>query len=113
MGWLRSRLVRWLRRGGNTRGCSASIADPHEHLPLLIDSELLDANELNLQILQVVIIELKLAFKCSIRDPLALAQEIHDLIKDSIKVHLGPSCPYEGAVGPTAGHGQAREDMGV
>jgi hypothetical protein len=87
MGSLRSRLARWRRRGGKTRGCSSSIAGPHEHLPLLINSKLLDANELNLQILQVVIIELKLAFECSIGDPLALAQESYHLIKESIKVH--------------------------
>ena len=42
----------------------ASVAEPHEHLPLLIDGELLDANELNFHIFQVVVIELKLALEC-------------------------------------------------
>ena len=58
---------------GRWRGGRASVARPCKHLPLLIDGELLDANQLNFQILQVVIIELKLALEGPIGDPLTLA----------------------------------------
>ena len=64
----------------------ASIAEPHEHLPLLIDGELLDANELNFHIFQVVVIELKLALEGPIGDPLALAQKVNHLIEKGVKV---------------------------
>ena len=52
----------------------ASVAEPHEHLPVLIDGELLDAQELNFHIFQVVVIELKLALERPIGDALPPAQ---------------------------------------
>ena len=73
---------------GQGRDWRTSVTRPHEHLPLLIDGELLDANQLNFQILQVVVIELKLALECPIGDPLPLTEEVKNLIEEGVKVHL-------------------------
>src|SRR2546427_558759 len=37
-------------------------------------------------------------------------EEVDDVIKDGVKVHLGPSYPCGGDAGPTAARGQAREN---
>jgi hypothetical protein len=60
--------------------------------------------------LQGLIIQMKLDLECPTCHPLALVQEVNNLIEDGIKVHLGPSYPCGGDAGPKAAHGQTKEE---
>jgi len=44
-------------------------------------------DEFSLQILKIVVIELKLALERSIGDPSSLTQQLQDLLEHSIEVH--------------------------
>ncbi|MDQ3831707.1 MAG: hypothetical protein M3361_20915 [Candidatus Tectomicrobia bacterium] len=73
--------------GGGRRG----VARPDEHGAVLLNGTLVDLNNFHLQIVEVGVIEVKLAFERSVRDTAALAQQREDLIQHSIKVHERPS----------------------
>ena len=49
------------------------------------------------EILEGGVIELKLSLECPVRHTLALAQEVHHVIKEGIKVHLvsSPGLPSQ------------------
>jgi hypothetical protein len=54
------------------------------------------------EIVEGVVIELKLALQRPICHPLTLTEEVNDVIKDGIKVHRAPSCQCGGDSGPMA-----------
>jgi hypothetical protein len=73
---------------------------PDQDAPALISGHLVRVQEFVLQIVQGLLIQLKLALECPIRHPLTLAQEIDDLIEEGIKVHAQLPLPVAVRVCP-------------
>jgi hypothetical protein len=65
-------------------------------------------DEFGFEILQVSVIEAKLPLQCPVRYTLPLAEEVNNLIEESVKVHLVPSCLCRGESRPTTAHPQER-----
>ena len=75
------------------------MADPDEHVPVLIGGEPLALDQFGCQVFQCVGVELKLPLERAIRQAAPLAQERGHLIQDRDKVH--PVSSLSGAWPPS------------
>jgi hypothetical protein len=91
MDGLGGRRERWLRPWWGDALRSARLTRPDQHTTLFIHSHALAVDEFLLERLQRLIIELKLHLERPVRHPLALTEEVNNLIEDGIQVHLLPS----------------------
>src|SRR5262249_15638289 len=72
-------------------------ADPHQHLPVLINGKSLRLNEFGLQIFERLIIQVELAFQGPIRDALSPLKK-----RNGLTDHLGelhPACSWGSGTG--------------
>jgi hypothetical protein len=68
--------------------------------------------EFVLEIVEGVLVEVKLTLECPVRHALPLTEEVNNLIKDGVKVHRRPCSPCGSDTGLTAAHGPVRVNMG-
>ena len=84
--------ARWGGGGwGGGRGRETSVARPDEDFALFIHRKALGVDEFGFEILQVGVIAAKLPLQGPIRHALPLAQQVHDLIEERVKVHRIPA----------------------
>jgi hypothetical protein len=83
------RYERWRRLSRRRARCWEGLTGtrPDQHAFILISGYLLCIEEFILEIIEGLLIQVKLALECPIRHTLALAQEIDNMIDKGVKVH--------------------------
>src|SRR5262249_59595145 len=73
--------------GEGWRFCRASLSDPDKNSVILINGKLFCLNQVNLQILDVVVIQLKSALQDAVGDTLLSLKQLDDLGDKLLIVH--------------------------
>jgi hypothetical protein len=92
--FLGSRLVDRLSRCIGDVLCTFKCARPHQYRPIFIGRETLSLNQLNLQILQRLVIKVKLPLEGPVRRQSATLEHLNGMFEDVIEGHgLLPTQP--------------------